>query len=242
MAASALIFRTKFPPPSPPRFALKAESSAAQVEAFGPGARSNHSCLSSGAPASSSFTMRAISGTIPVPREERSIQVPKAFGCAAAASLMLIAGTAGAQPQPMSMVLTCTGQMKTYQKVGTSTTTTVVPGVDPGIGSQGHRSAHMAATATTKTQETPEYGFVSTPARLSVMVEGAVVKVRRSAGDGWTVLTDVVIADDEIRGRGPGGLLGKPKLVVDRRTGDATYGNFNGACEKAADATEPRKF
>ncbi len=97
-------------------------------------------------------------------------------------------------------------------------------------------------------------GLVPTPSRLSVAVNAGTVRVRpgeatgpgffqKKSRDGWYDLSDVAITETAIDGKAPyGGLLGKLKLHIDRRTGDAEFGPFSGACEKTADHPDARKF
>jgi hypothetical protein len=181
--------------------------------------------------------------------------VHRAFGNRSAAAGVAIAlsalvNSSWAQEAPLSMLLTCTGQDKVYQQTGETTTTTLVPGVAPTIGSDAHRAAVAAATATTRTTTSPNYGFVAAPARLSLAIEGAAVRIRpspattpmRRSADGWYALTDVAITDGQIRAKATWGAFGKLKLEVDRRTGDVKFGDFRGACEKTADAVDAKKF
>lgn len=85
---------------------------------------------------------------------------------------------------------------------------------------------------------------------MSLAVDGATIRIKPSQGtkpgkrssDGWYDLTDVAITDTLIRAKATWGTFGKLKLEVDRRTGDVKFGDFRGACEKAADAADAKKF
>lgn len=63
--------------------------------------------------------------------------------------------------------------------------------------------------------------------------------------DGWWDFTKLDVTDDQIRGEFSMNWVNKPKVRIDRRTGDIDvkgYGfNFSGSCEKAENAEE-RKF
>jgi hypothetical protein len=96
--------------------------------------------------------------------------------------------------------------------------------------------------------------LVQAPTQMSVAVRDAMVRVRPGPGltpsvfskkspDGWYDLTDVVIGETAIDGKAPyGGLYGKLKLHIDRRTGDVSFGGFHGGCDKTSDQPEARKF
>jgi hypothetical protein len=70
--------------------------------------------------------------------------------------------------------------------------------------------------------------------------------LRSSSKDGWRPFTELALSENEIRGRFVLNVINKPKLVVDRRTGDLEltgYGlAFRGNCDKAPDASAPKKF
>lgn len=113
---------------------------------------------------------------------------------------------------PMVIMLSCDGTDTTAQRTGSTTTVTVRPGTDPGIGTAQHRAAVIAATAGTNTTSTPTYSYVRVPARMSIAIEGEVVRIRppeyskpglgqKKSPDGWHPLSDVAINDTQIRGR-----------------------------------------
>jgi hypothetical protein len=152
-------------------------------------------------------------------------------------------------------MLSCSGTEVAPQETGSTTTVTVSPGIDPGIGSPQYRAAHMAATASTRTSTSPDYSDVRVPAQMSIAIEDQRVRVRppaenrpgftqKKSPDGWYELSEVDISDAQIRGRAPfGGLIsGKYRLAIDRLTGDAQFGSFRGLCEKAATGPTERKF
>ena len=65
--------------------------------------------------------------------------------------------------------------------------------------------------------------------------------------DGWWTLTDVNISDSEISGRFSLNPINKPRVRIDRRTGDLSiegFGKtgFRGACEKFEPSPAERKF
>lgn len=155
---------------------------------------------------------------------------------------ILAAGPALAQDVSLSLFLTCSGNDVSYQKTGTTLEA-------PSQAQVQHN--HSAGLPPPAVRTSPNYGLVSSPGRMSIAVQGEVVRVRPSAGatptfrrssDGWYELADVSVTDHEIRGKATWGLMGKLKLVIDRRSGDVTFGDFKGACEKAADTSEARKF
>lgn len=175
----------------------------------------------------------------------------RALGVALA---VLVAGPAEAQEPPLSLMLTCQGTDVERQQTGTSTTVIAVPGTAPAIGSEEHKRAVVAATATTKTTTTPVFSDVRVPARISVAIEGNAIRVRPSnntkpgfggkkSPDGWYELTAVSVSDASFRGQAPyGGLFGKYKLEIDRLTGDVRFGGFSGVCERATTGPAERKF
>ena len=180
----------------------------------------------------------------------------KVTSAAVLAAVWFLGGAAAPVSEaPMLIMLSCDGTDLAAQQTGSTTTVTVRPGRDPGIGTAEHRAAVIAATARTDTESDPDYSFVRVPARMSIAIEGEVVRIRppeyskpglgqKKSPDGWYPISDVAINDTQIRGRaGFGGILsGKYKLVVDRLTGDASFGNFVGVCEKAQTGPRERKF
>ncbi len=147
-----------------------------------------------------------------------------------------------AQEAPLSLFLTCTGQDVTYEQTGTKVEA-------PSLGARQH--AAMAKLPPPTVTTSPEYGYVRVPGRLSIAIEGGVVRVRPSSGssptfrksaDGWYELGDVAITDTEIRGKASWGFPSKLGLTIDRRSGDVSFGPFRGGCEKTADRPDARKF
>lgn len=179
----------------------------------------------------------------------------RATRAAGLAAVWFLGGAAAAPDAPMVIMLTCEGTDVTMQPTGSTTTVTVTPGIDPGIGSAQHRAAVIAATAETSTSSTPNFSPVRVPAHMSIAIEGEAVRIRppdqsrpgfgqKKSPDGWYPLSDVAINDTQILGRaGYGGMLsGKYRLVVDRLTGDASFGAFVGVCKKAETGPRERKF
>jgi hypothetical protein len=170
----------------------------------------------------------------------------------------LLAGAAAADepPAPLALKLSCAGTEAVMQQTGSTTTVTVKPGYEPSYVSAAHRAAVREATASTSTTTTPVYSQARVPAQMSIAIEGERVRVRPSPGnrpgglsgkkspDGWYEMTDVELSETQIRGRAPFGsfLGGKPKLVIDRLTGDIQFGDFRGMCEKAATGPTEAKF
>jgi hypothetical protein len=156
---------------------------------------------------------------------------PGLAGLLATASLC---GGARAQPAeaPLSLLLSCSGTAMVTQ---TTSSQLLLPD---------ETGSSFALTT----------GLVPTPSRLSVAVNAGTVRVRpgeatapgffqKKSHDGWYDLSDVAITETAIDGKAPyGGLRGKFKLHIDRRTGDAEFGPFGGACEKTADQPNARKF
>jgi len=90
--------------------------------------------------------------------------------------------------------------------------------------------------------------------RVQLAEDGAQGRVRLPRGltpmvsrgkEGWWDLMKLRVTDDAIRGELSLNWLNKPKLVIDRRTGDIDMrllgGSFAGICERAPDVDE-RKF
>ena len=169
--------------------------------------------------------------------------------------LVLPASVLRADEPPASMMLQCVGTDLAAQATRSTTTVTVRPGTDPGVGSAAHRAAVIAATAGTSTSTTPVYTNVRVPARISVVIDGFAIRVRPSentepglgrkkASDGWYALMEPAITDLRILGQASYGSTfgGKYKLAIDRQTGDATFGSFRGVCEKATTGPAERRF
>ena len=88
---------------------------------------------------------------------------------------------------------------------------------------------------------------------MSVAVENGGVRVRPPRGsepiifgkdskDGWYDLSDVRIDRLTIKGRLRYNRIDRPKLEIDRRTGEATFGGFVGVCRVDTTAPEATKF
>lgn len=96
-------------------------------------------------------------------------------------------------------------------------------------------------------------GEVRVAAQMSVAVENGGVRVRPPRGsepiifgkdskDGWYDLSDVRIDRLTIKGRLRYNRIDRPKLEIDRRTGEATFGGFVGVCRVDTTAPEATKF
>lgn len=94
---------------------------------------------------------------------------------------------------------------------------------------------------------------VRAAAQMSVAVENGRVRVRPPKGsaplifgkdskDGWYDLTGVSIDRLTIKGRLKYNRIDRPKLDIDRRTGEATFGGFVGVCRVDSTAPEATKF
>lgn len=97
------------------------------------------------------------------------------------------------------------------------------------------------------------YGEGRTAAQLGVMVDGSTVRVRPpktsiplfakdAKDDGWYELADATIDKFVIRGRLKWNRLDSARLEVDRRTGQATFGAFVGACQVVSNSPDATKF
>jgi hypothetical protein len=147
--------------------------------------------------------------------------------CFAAVSLLAPPATAG--EAQLSMILACDGT-RVIQQPATQTVVRPRAEGEVGIG---------PTTTDTKTV----FQQVRVDGQLSVIVDGDAVKVRRSLNDKWEVLSDVSITDELIQAKqAKGGLFGKDRLKIDRRTGEVSYASFAGVCSKVADDPQARRF
>lgn len=129
------------------------------------------------------------------------------------------------------MVLSCAGTVSSYEQTGTDIEV-------PSDAVQEARKSAGLPPAGIRTSERND--FVKRPSRLTIVVDGASVKVRWRADARWQDLSDVVISEGNIRAKEKGFL--PSRLLIDRRTGDVTFGAFSGACEKTTDGPGGRKF
>lgn len=89
-------------------------------------------------------------------------------------------------------------------------------------------------------------------AQLAVQVRDGQVRVRPPKGsvplfakkgdDGWYVLSDVAVDRLSIRGRIRFTPVDRATLKIDRRTGEATFGDFSGVCQAAPADPDATKF
>lgn len=96
------------------------------------------------------------------------------------------------------------------------------------------------------------YTMDTVPARLSVVIRDGEARVKVPPGlqpmlgkageDGWWPVQQLAVSDTSIRGVVKLGLISSPRLLVDRLTGDATFGSFTGVCEKAPEEAQGRRF
>ena len=96
------------------------------------------------------------------------------------------------------------------------------------------------------------YGEGRAVAQLGVAVDGGKVRVKppkssvplfsKEAKDGWYDLTDVTVDRLQIRGRLKWNRIDRAKLNVDRRTGAATFGAFEGVCQSVRAGPDATKF
>ncbi len=163
----------------------------------------------------------------------RALRLDRILGFSVAVAAGLWGGGAWAQaPAPLSMMLSCSGTIVEQRKI----------------------SGEVRAPGQSQGAEIESSTLVNVAARLSVAVKDGAVRLfpgpylapnmfQKKSPDGWYDLTDVAIGDNAIDGKAPyGGLYGKLKLHIDRRTGDVSFGGFHGACEKTSDQPEARKF
>jgi len=82
-------------------------------------------------------------------------------------------------------------------------------------------------------------GEIRVPSELTPLL-------RSGSKDGWRPFNELTLSDNEIRGRFTLNPLNKPRVLVDRRTGDIELtgwgGGFTGNCERVPDGAEARKF
>ncbi|MBU1374611.1 MAG: hypothetical protein KKE02_01125 [Alphaproteobacteria bacterium] len=96
------------------------------------------------------------------------------------------------------------------------------------------------------------FGEGRSPAQLGVLVENGQVRVKppkgsepmfsKDANAGWYDLTDVAIDRLAIKGRLKWNRIDRSKLVIDRRNGQVTFGNFAGVCQQVSSAPDATKF
>jgi hypothetical protein len=96
------------------------------------------------------------------------------------------------------------------------------------------------------------YAETRMAAQLGVAVDAGKVRVRPPASsvpifakgspDGWYDLADVAVDRLTIKGRLKWNRLDRSKLVVDRRTGLATFGAFEGVCQPVPNGPAETKF
>ena len=105
-------------------------------------------------------------------------------------------------------------------------------------------------TGSTHTQK-----VLTFPGRADVVVNGNEVRVRlptamlpssMSASDGWVGVSEATIDADKITGRLAYGRFAKPRLRIDRHTGEidvrASDATFSGTCERSNEALDAQKF
>jgi hypothetical protein len=96
------------------------------------------------------------------------------------------------------------------------------------------------------------YGEGRTAAQLGVAVDGGKVRVKppkssvplfsKESKDGWYELTDVTVDRLAIRGRLKWNRIDRLRLDIDRRTGAATFGAFQGVCQAVPNVPDATKF
>lgn len=95
-----------------------------------------------------------------------------------------------------------------------------------------------------------QWGVERRESRVSVVLQGDGGKLRPDWGptfgkkgvDGWYAIDGLTVRDDVISGQVSMGLFSKPRLRIDRTTGDIEFGDFKGVCEKSRVAPGERKF
>ena len=80
-----------------------------------------------------------------------------------------------------------------------------------------------------------------------IKIPGELIPLLRSSSkDGWRPLSELALSETEIRARFVLNAINRPKVLIDRRTGFVELsgwgGGFRGNCEKAPDASAPKKF
>ena len=135
--------------------------------------------------------------------------------------------------EPLSLNLVCKGRLAVMEHQTTS----------------GRVSNPYDATESANV-ETSSWRVEHVDARLSVILQGEAGRVRPDWGsflgkkgvDGWYPIDALGVAEDTISGRVAMGLVSRPKLKIDRRTGDVRFGDFKGVCEKSTLAPDEKKF
>jgi hypothetical protein len=160
------------------------------------------------------------------------------FGTRAAIIAASLACIAPASAWAEEFHLSCGGM-----STGLGTTTTF-GSVDANNGA----SASGSATSYYRTQSADRLVLEIDDKGAKIRVPTTLIPPLHGGGQGgWWTLTDVSVSESEISGKFSLNPINKPRLRVDRRTGDIAISGlgatgFRGTCERFEPAPEARKF
>lgn len=149
--------------------------------------------------------------------------------------LCLLAVPTTASAQPLDLI--CRGVARTTEATQTY-----------GSAYSGGQSASGSATTyrTAKSEEMLRVRISESGAAGQVKLPRALIPPISVGKEGWWDFVKLEVGEDAIRGQISVNLVNKPKIVIDRRTGDIDLkgfgGSFSGTCEKAPEQPEERKF
>ncbi|WP_309644752.1 hypothetical protein [Phenylobacterium sp.] len=151
-----------------------------------------------------------------------------------AATVLLAPSTALAAP----LNLICRGEARYVLE---ETTTGQTTGADGYPSATSFNSERAMRTSETFRFEIGEDGTGRVkPPRVQIPL------LRSGGKDGWWPLASAAVGENDIHAQFSFNFLNKPRVQIDRRTGDIEVAgyqfSFNGACEPAPDDTAPRKF
>ncbi len=109
---------------------------------------------------------------------------------------------------------------------------------------------YASGSATTirkvRSEETLRVRIDATGSTGKVKLPRALIPLISSGKEGWWDFVKLEVTDDAIRGQVSLNVLNRPRLIIDRRTGDADVkalgSSFSGSCEKAPELPEERRF
>lgn len=159
----------------------------------------------------------------------------KRVALAAGAALFAYSPAAAQEAEPLSLV--CEG-VANYPVSSTSTAN---------ISTSYGESAYGSETTTARGSSREMLRLETDGAAGRIKPPMAMLPPLRGGDkDGWWKLADLDVSDDRISGKFSLNLINKPRVVIDRRTGDIDLKgfllSFNGTCRRAPEEPTERKF